>query len=247
MTFNKIETTYVKIGIIFVIDYKNNMKLAFKTLLFFLLAFGTFQMHAQLDKNSSNKENGKIKAIIPMNAKIIKKPESIKVDPTNGFKNAFEKENEALKRKQKEEDLNNKGITTVAKLNEERFLKSFKKINGQYQYPKIDQDLGAFRTNSASVNIICRDFQYPDGDRVTIYVNDIPVIVNIVLKQSYQKFNIPLEVGLNKIAFKALNQGTSGPNTAGFKVYDDTGTLLSSNEWNLATGAKATLVIAKDK
>lgn len=136
---------------------------------------------------------------------------------------------------------------SLAKINEQRFLKSFKKINGQYIIPKIDQDLGSVRTNSASVNIICRDFQYPDGDRVTIYVNDIPVVYNITLTTSYQKFNIPLDVGLNKISFVALNQGSSGPNTAAFKVYNDAGMLLSSNEWNLATGAKATLLVAKDK
>ena len=58
---------------------------------------------------------------------------------------------------------------------------------------------------------------------------------------------MPLQVGLNKIAFVALNQGTSGPNTAGFKVYDDAGNVISSTEWNLATGAKATVIIAKDK
>ena len=67
------------------------------------------------------------------------------------------------------------------------------------------------------------------------------------MQQRYQKFNIPLEKGINKITILALNQGTSGPNTAGFKVFNDTGMLLSSNEWNLATGAKATLIIAKDK
>jgi hypothetical protein len=132
-------------------------------------------------------------------------------------------------------------------LSEARFLKAFKKINGQYIYPVIDQDLGGFRTNSNSVNIICRDFQYPDGDRVTIMVNNIPVITNIVLKQQYQSYTIPLEIGINKISFVALNQGTSGPNTAAFKVYNDAGMLLSSNEWNLATNAKATIVIAKDK
>jgi len=125
------------------------------------------------------------------------------------------------------------------------FLKSWKKINAPY--PKIDQDLGSFRTQSNSVRIICRDFQYPDGDRVTITINDIPIIKNITLRSSYQSFDLPLQVGLNKIAFVALNQGTSGPNTAGFKVYDDAGNVISSNEWNLATGAKATVIIAKDK
>ena len=85
------------------------------------------------------------------------------------------------------------------------------------------------------------------GDRVTIMINGIPVIKNITLRRSYQSFDIPLEVGINKISFIALNQGTSGPNTAGFKVYDDSGNVISSNEWNLATGAKAVILIAKDK
>jgi hypothetical protein len=202
---------------------------------------------AQLDSNKGSKEKGKIKAIVLNNSKEVKKPKSLDLNGIEGFKKAFDKEKEKLKKKKKEDNLKNKGILTKAKISEQRFLKSFKKINGQYIYPKIDQDLGSFRTDSKSVNIICRDFQYPDGDRVTIFVNDIPVVHNILLKTNYQKFNIPLELGINKIAFKALNQGTSGPNTAAFKVYNATGSLISSNEWNLATGAKATLVIAKDK
>jgi hypothetical protein len=212
---------------------------------FFLVSI--YRLSAQLDNNSSNKDNLKIKGINLKNSQEIKETNSIELIGNTGFKDAFEKEKEKLKRTQEENKFNNKGIITKAKLSEERFLKAFKKINGQYIYPKIDQDLGSFRTNSKSVNIICRDFQYPDGDRVTILVNDIPIIVNIELRQSYQKFNIPLEIGINKIAFKALNQGTSGPNTAAFKVFNDAGMLLSSNEWNLATGAKATIVIAKDK
>ena len=204
-------------------------------------------MSAQLDNNSRNTDKGTVDIISLKTTKRAEKTSSIELKGNNGFKNAFDKEKEKLKRKKSESDFNNKGILTTAKLNEERFLKAFKKINGQYIYPKIDQDLGSFRTNSKSVNIICRDFQYPDGDRVTILINDIPVIQNIVLEQSYQKFNIPLDIGINRIAFKALNQGSSGPNTAAFKVYNDAGVLISSNEWNLATGAKATLVIAKEK
>lgn len=209
-----------------------------------LLCF-SLQVNAQLDNTNGNKEKGSKKGILATNAKAVEKPKAIDLNAENGFKNAYQKEQK--KAKQKKDDLKNKGIITQAKLNEERFLKNFQKINGQYQFPKIDQDLGSFRTHSKHVKIVCRDFQYPDGDRVTIYVNDIPAIPNIILTQSFQTFIIPLEVGLNKIAFKALNQGTSGPNTASFKVYNDSGSLLSSNEWNLATGAKATLLIAKDK
>ncbi len=213
----------------------------------FGLLFFTLQTSAQLDKTKSGGEKGKIKAIVLKNAKKVNKPKSIDLNGKGGFQKAYEKEQQKLRQQQQDQKINNKGILTQAKLSEERFMKNFKKINGQYMYPKIDQDLGSVHTNSASVNIICRDFQYPDGDRVTILVNGVPVVMNIVLKQRYQKFNIPLEVGLNRIAFMALNQGTSGPNTAAFKVYNDAGMLLSSNEWNLATGAKATLVVAKDK
>ena len=199
--------------------------------------------YAQLDKNSGSDNKGKKKAIIAVDAKVIEKPESIKVDSEDGFKNAHKDRKKT--QKEKDDELNNKGILTQAKMNEEQALKSLKKINGLFQYPVIDQDLGSFRTNSKNVRIICRDFQYPDGDRVSILVNGIPVVVNIVLEASYQTFTIPLDIGVNKIAFEALNQGSSGPNTAGFKVFNDTGSLISSNEWNLATGAKATLVIAR--
>ena len=223
------------------------MKLLFKFIFITLLLLVSAKASAQLDSNKGTKEKGKTKAVVLTNSKEVTRPNSIELNGINGFKQAFDKENEKLKKQQDEDNLKNKGLLTQAKLNEQRFLKSFKKINGQYIIPKIDQDLGSFRTDSKSVNIICRDYQYPDGDRVTIYVNDIPVVYNITLEQSYKKFNIPLDVGVNKIVIEALNQGTSGPNTAAFKVYNDSGMLISSNEWNLATGAKATLLIAKDK
>ena len=214
---------------------------------FLILFLSTTTFVAQLDKSNGTANKGKLKATILKNAKAIETPNSVELLGNEGFKKAYDKEQEKLKIKQEEDHLKNKGFTSKKQLSEARFLKAFKKINGQYIYPVIDQDLGGFRTNSNSVNIICRDFQFPDGDRVTIMLNNIPVVTNIILKQQYQSYNIPLEIGINKISFVALNQGTSGPNTAAFKVYDDSGILLSSNEWNLATDAKATIVIAKDK
>jgi hypothetical protein len=218
-----------------------------KIFIFLIFILSTTNFIAQLDKNKGAADTGAIKSIVLKNAKVTEKPTSILLNGNNGFKDAYNQEQETLKKQQDEEALNNKGIISKKQVSEARFLKAFKKINGQYIYPVIDQDLGSFRTNSGSVNIICRDFQYPDGDRVTILLNNIPVIVNIVLEERYQSFTIPLEIGINKIAFVALNQGTSGPNTAAFKVYNDAGALLSANEWNLATDAKATIIIAKDK
>ena len=213
--------------------------------LFFVLSFLLItaqSIHSQEDKIGVKKKISIKAKTVP-----VKKPGSLDFDATKGFKNAFNNSQKAITQAQKDADLKNKGIINQAKLNEERVLKAYKKINGRYQYPKVDQDLGSFRTDSDNVTIICRDFQYPDGDMVTILVNNIPVVANITLKQNYQKFTIPLGVGINRIAFKALNQGSSGPNTAAFKVYDDSDNLISSNEWNLATGAVATILIAKDK
>jgi len=207
-----------------------------------LLSFGLL---AQVDTKTGTEEKGKKKAILAVPSKVVKKPKSLKNEGKNGFLTAHDEEQKKLAKKRKQNEINNKGILTKAKIAEERFLKSWKKINAPF--PVIDQDLGSFRTQSDFVKIICRDFQYPDGDRVTIMVNDIPVIRNITLRRAYQGFDLPLEVGVNKISFIALNQGTSGPNTAAFKVFDDSGNVISSNEWNLATGAKAVILIAKDK
>ncbi|CAM1362502.1 conserved hypothetical protein [Tenacibaculum litoreum] len=185
--------------------------------------------------------------IITAPAKEVKKPKALDFDNNNGFKTAHKEQQKELQKKQAQKDLENKGILTKAKIAEEQYLKNFKQINGMYQYPVIDQDLGSFSTKSKSVNIICRDYQYPDGDRVTIYINEIPVVSNLTLKQRYQSFNLPLDEGINTIKIVALNQGTSGPNTAAFKIYNDAGMLISSNEWNLATGAKATIIVAKEQ
>jgi len=139
--------------------------------------------------------------------------------------------------------LKNKGIITPEKIREQQAKKRQKELDKNYA--KIDQYLGGFSTTSKSIVIVCWDFQYPDRDTVTIYVNDKPVIHNIVLTNAYQQFRLPLIEGLNVISFKAINQGFSGPNTAAFKVFDENAYEISSNEWNLATGAKATLSIAR--
>lgn len=219
---------------------------SFFNIFIYLFLFFSLSISSQTDTifDSNKKSTGK-RVIIGIPQKTVKKPMSLEIGNNNGFKKAYENKKKKDAKKKKEDDLKDKGILSEAKISEERFLKSWKKINAPF--PKIDQDLGSFRTQSESVRIICRDFQYPDGDRVTITINDIPVIRNVTLYNSYQSFDLPLQVGINKIAFIALNQGTSGPNTAGFTVFDDAGNVISSNEWNLATGAKATVIIAKDK
>ncbi len=118
-----------------------------------------------------------------------------------------------------------------------------KEIKESYSEP---QYLGDFKSNGNYVKIICRDHEYADGDKVMVYHNDRIVQYEITLGYNYTGFDIILEKGFNKIDFQALNQGTSGPNTAEFKVFDDTGKLISANQWNLTTGVKATLIVVKE-
>jgi len=50
----------------------------------------------------------------------------------------------------------------------------------------------------------------------------------------------------NKVEFEALNQGTSGPNTAEFSIFDDKGAVITSDQWDLATGFKGSIMIIKE-
>ena len=110
-----------------------------------------------------------------------------------------------------------------------------------------DQKLGDFKTGGNYVEILCRDYQFVDGDRVRVYVNGKMVESSIELQANYTPILVNLEMGINTIEIEALNQGASGPNTAAFKVYGDQGELITSNEWNLLTGAKASVVFVKEK
>ncbi|MBV1887733.1 MAG: hypothetical protein KUG51_00415 [Urechidicola sp.] len=159
------------------------------------------------------------------------------------IKRAIEEVLKDMLDEEERQKLKTKGILTEEQKRKEIAKKRFAELDKNYK--KVDQYLGGFSTTSKHATIVCRDFQYPDGDAITIYINDQPVIQNIVLTTAYQQFTLPLVEGLNVISFKALNQGSSGPNTAAFAVFDDEAKMISSNEWNLATGAKATLTIAR--
>jgi hypothetical protein len=112
---------------------------------------------------------------------------------------------------------------------------------------RSNQFLGEFKSKTKYVKIVCRDHEYPDGDRVKLLLNDKTVITEILLEATVKEYYIDITNGFNKLDFEALNQGTSGPNTAAFSVYDDSGNLITSNEWNLTTGIKATIVVVREE
>ena len=110
---------------------------------------------------------------------------------------------------------------------------------------KVDQFLGEIRNDGEYVNIILRDHEYPDGDLIKVEVNENIVMPAILLTENAKGFKLDLKSGFNVVDFVALNQGSSGPNTAEIIVYDDQGKLVGTNRWNLATGVKATYIIYK--
>ena len=121
-----------------------------------------------------------------------------------------------------------------------------KSVSENFKAIRGNQDLGNFNLNSKFVNIRYRDFGEVDGDQIRILVNG-RVAENIIVLEGYFKgIEIMLEKGFNKIDFEALNQGTTGPNTAEFQVYDDNKKLVSSNQWNLVTGFKASIMVTKE-
>ena len=111
---------------------------------------------------------------------------------------------------------------------------------------KVDQFLGEIRNDGEYVNIILRDHEYPDGDLIKVEVNENVVMPAILLTEKAKGFKLDLKSGFNVVDFVALNQGSSGPNTAEIIVYDDQGKLVGTNRWNLATGVKATYIIYKE-
>lgn len=106
-------------------------------------------------------------------------------------------------------------------------------------------ELGKIETESKSIRIICRDHSYVDGDRVKLYVNEEVIRRSITLEGGYYSIDINLKEGFNRIDIEALNQGSSGPNTAEFKVLDEFGVVLADKEWNILTGYIATLVVMR--
>ncbi len=109
-----------------------------------------------------------------------------------------------------------------------------------------DSYLGDVKTTAKFVGIVCRDHEYVDGDRIRIYLNGDVVEYNLLLGGSFKGVNLDLTEGFNRIEFEALNQGSSGPNTAQVVVADDKGQVIHNNRWNLSTGSKASLIVIKE-
>lgn len=144
--------------------------------------------------------------------------------------------------------LQNNTMVSSGIMYEDKLQKSLPKGEGDdsKEYRR-NQYLGDFKSKAKSIKVKYRDFGAVDGDLIKIYVNDVVIKDVVALDSDFQGFDLELVPGFNKIVFEALNQGTSGPNTAEFQVRDDKGNLISGDQWNLATGFKATIIVVKEE
>lgn len=110
---------------------------------------------------------------------------------------------------------------------------------------KSNQFIGEIESKTKSITIVCRDHGDEDGDRVQIRNNKTIIRSNLYLTNAKKRITVDLNFGMNRLDFKALNQGTAGPNTAEFDIYDDRGKRISTKKWKLLTGFTGTLLIVK--
>jgi hypothetical protein len=220
-----------------------------KNVLFCLLfVCFTINVNAQFDRNKTSKplklENKQVtEPNAPPTFPSINFDESIDLKKPNFLQKTslFDKKEPTKSILEESNDFQNPGEEIKNRLNNK---KRDKLVDERF---KSNQFLGKFESNAKYIKIVCRDHEYPDGDKVRILINDKIVIGEITLEAAAKEYYLDLAPGFNKIEFEALNQGTSGPNTAAFRVYDDKGSIITSNEWNLTTGVKAIVVIVKEK
>jgi len=221
------------------------MKLCLLNILFFF-----FSLHLFAQNPESEQKGIKIPAIESKEKDSINTPFSIKPEDKNNISSTtgISDNMPLILEKPKEEFsmFDNSTLRDPGELFEERWKKKAVE-QGIRMESMADQFLGDFKSNGSQLNVRCRDHEYPDGDMVRVYVNGEIYVPNLLLTSGYKSFNVPLTIGFNKIEFLALNQGSSGPNTAEFQVYDDNGVLVSSKRWNLLTGVKAIIVVTKEE
>ncbi|ARV08547.1 hypothetical protein BTO05_02420 [Winogradskyella sp. PC-19] len=220
-------------------------------LMFCFIAFGV-SLNAQV--TDKDKRNIRIPAVESKKEKD-STPQKIKVAPKKNLKADADKSNKdknATISRTKVRELERPfsmtggdGLKSPSLIFEERWRKEAQ-ATGIRRFMS-DQFLGQYDIDTEFVNIVCRDHEYPDGDRVSVSLNGEVVYNNVLLTSQYRRLKINLTQGINKIDITALNQGDSGPNTAEFVVYDDKGTVVSSKEWNLLTGVKAMITFINEK
>ncbi|WP_121665397.1 hypothetical protein [Mesonia aquimarina] len=212
--------------------------------LFFLIGFSGF---SQLDK-STRTSSGSMFSSSSLNTSSELSTSTPSLSKKNsGLMRSYSDKTSLEPKDEKLDITKDEGFIDPEQKFEARYLQNLGNERKMSEKFMRDESLGEVISNGKYVKIVCRDHQAVDGDLVRIYVNGKIQADKIYLESRFKEVYIQLEKGFNKIEIEALNQGSSGPNTAAFKVYDDQQRVISMNEWNLATGYKASLMVVKNK
>lgn len=209
--------------------------------------------HAQVDREKKSiripaveSPKKKDSALLPLKVEPKNIP-NLSPNTANKFKDLTEEQKKFIIRESEKpfSMFENDGLKDPGQL----FVERWKQQAAQSGIIKVmdDQFLGQYNIDAEFVNIVCRDHEYPDGDRVRVLLNGDIIYRDVTLTSSYRRLKVNLAEGKNQLDILALNQGDSGPNTAEFVVYDDQGNIISSKEWNLLTGVKATIIFVNYK
>ncbi|RUA07803.1 MAG: hypothetical protein DSY82_07705 [Flavobacteriia bacterium] len=225
----------------------------FRNLLFIFILTSAGLM-AQIDKNNAIRIKGMDFKLDTLSEKTQPKYDfSLKIPSTLKFSDKADPNPDNKKLsfiKQSDYDVSS-SIMNQRSSYTDKDVKRIKYFNGKdMTNPKMTtsrgQELGKVSTTSKKLRIECRDHSFVDGDRVRVYLNKRIIYRTVSLVGSYFTINIDLDEGFNRIDIEALNQGSSGPNTAEFIVIDQTGNVIAQKEWNMLTGNIATLVVIKN-
>nr|WP_294787363.1 hypothetical protein [uncultured Flavobacterium sp.] len=237
-----------------------------KQILFFILFFTALSVSAQGEFNSKFKAIPAPKFSAKPKKNPIPEVKDPQADVSNipGIKTPNVFENTTITPKSKfqigeekskftmstETDFANPGDRYVGKMEKDlnKALKDAGLKEGRGVLVKRNISLGDFKTKSEFFIVKFRDFGAIDGDLVKVSSNDNVIRDKLLLDANFQQVKINLTPGFNKLDFEALNIGTLGGNTAEIQVFDDKGTMVTSDYWdNLAAGFKASIVVTKEQ
>ena len=103
----------------------------------------------------------------------------------------------------------------------------------------------SFFSNDKILNLIIYDGGKEDGDKITIYANNKPILENYEAKNGKKNIVISIKEDTTSIVIKAINEGSISPNTVVVEIEDGDNTIKALS--NLKKGETTQIDILKRK
>jgi len=108
--------------------------------------------------------------------------------------------------------------------------------------PADDPGLTDVTVNRSLITVSVWDHSQIDGDRVDVYLNGRLIRHNVLLQRQKTSFNLQIGRGVNTLSIRALNEGSSSPNTASMEI-SHVIQGKRQQQWKLKTGQTGSLRI----